>query len=354
MSQDRTEQPTAKRLKDAREKGQVARSRELGVALALLASTIVLGRAGRWLITGLGERLAGDLQHMGERAIAPLTRGDVAALVIDGGWLLASLVGPVALGTVIVGVGVQGIQGGWSFAPAALTLKWSRISPAEGIKRFTFVQSGADTLKSLLTVAALVAVAWRPLADAATGAARLAWMAPSDAGRSAWELTAMLLWRSGLALAVLALADYGLQRYRLMSSLRMTKQEVKDEYRQTEGSPEIKGRIRRLQREMGRRRMLRDVARATVVITNPTHFAVALEYRRGAMTAPVVLAKGSDQMAARIRERAREHGIPLVENKPLAQALFKTAEIGDAIPAPLFAAVAEVLAQLIRLKQLVL
>jgi flagellar biosynthetic protein FlhB len=134
----------------------------------------------------------------------------------------------------------------------------------------------------------------------------------------------------------------------------MTKQEIHDEAKQQDGNAEVKGRVRRIQRDMARRRMINDVGRATVVITNPTHFAVALEYRRGEMVAPIVLAKGADFIAAQIRERARQHGVPMVENKPLAQTLFKTAEVGEAIPAPLFAAVAEVLAQLIRLKQLVL
>jgi len=134
----------------------------------------------------------------------------------------------------------------------------------------------------------------------------------------------------------------------------MTRQEVKDEGRQNEGSGEVKGRIRRLQREMSKRRMLRDVPRATVVITNPTHFAVALAYDRESMVAPKVLAKGADYLALRIRERAKQHGIPVIENKPLARSLYTTAEVGDTIPAPLFAAVAEVLAYLVRIKRLIL
>jgi flagellar biosynthetic protein FlhB len=134
----------------------------------------------------------------------------------------------------------------------------------------------------------------------------------------------------------------------------MSKQEIKDEHKMMEGSPENKRRVRRAQLTMARRRMMQDVARATVVVTNPTHFAVALEYRRDKMAAPMVLAKGADHVALRIREEARAHGIPIVENKPLAQALFKTAEIGQTIPAPLFGAVAEVLAYLVRIKQLML
>jgi flagellar biosynthetic protein FlhB len=134
----------------------------------------------------------------------------------------------------------------------------------------------------------------------------------------------------------------------------MTKQEVKDEAKMMEGSPEIKRRVRRAQVEMARRRMMKDIARATVVITNPTHYAVALEYRRETMAAPIVLAKGADHVALRIRAEARSHGVPIIENKPLAQTLFRTAEIGETIPAPLFGAVAEVLAYLVRIKQLML
>src|SRR5262249_54694635 len=148
-------------------------------------------------------------------------------------------------------------------------------------------------------------------------------------------------------------ADYGLQRFRLMRSLRMTKQEVREEAKQQE-NPEIKSRIRRVQRDLQRQRMMNDVKRATVVITNPTHFAVALEYKRGAMVAPLVPPKGADHLAAAIRERARQHGIPIIENKPLARALYGAAEVGQTIPAQLYAAVAEVLAQLIRLRQLTL
>jgi len=149
-------------------------------------------------------------------------------------------------------------------------------------------------------------------------------------------------------------ADYGWQYYRWLSQVKMTRQEVKDEFRANDGNPEIKARVRRVQREMTRRRMLTAVKTATVVITNPTHFAVALTYRRGEMSAPVVVAKGQDLMAARIKKIAAKHGVPTVENVTLARALYKGAEIGDAIPGELFGAVAEVLAYLVRLKQIVL
>ena len=155
-------------------------------------------------------------------------------------------------------------------------------------------------------------------------------------------------------LAFLAIFDYALQRYRTMKQLKMSKQEIRSEANESEGNAQVKGRIRRIQREMARRRMIDDVKEATVVITNPTHFAVALQYNRDSMLAPKVLAKGRDILAARIREEARTHEIPIVENKPLAQALYKTVDVGETIPAQLFAAVAEVLAYLVRIKQLML
>jgi flagellar biosynthetic protein FlhB len=169
-----------------------------------------------------------------------------------------------------------------------------------------------------------------------------------------WRHAVLLLEQSVVALGLLAAADYGLQRYRFNQSMKMTKAEVKEDTKLTEGSPETKSRVRRVQREMARRRMLHATKTATLVITNPTHYAIALEYRRDVMPAPRVVAKGQDFLAARIKEIAREHGVPIVENKPLAQALYRTVEIGDLIPGDLFEAVAEVLAYLIRLKQLVL
>jgi flagellar biosynthetic protein FlhB len=354
MSQDKTEKPTPKKLKDAREKGQVARSRDLALAAASVAATIALARLGGRLLNGLGERLARDLSHFADTPLTTVTSGDLTNMVVDGGRTMALLVGPIALATMVVGVMTHGFQGGWSFAPGGLTLNWSRLSPANGFKRFGLMQSGMDTLKTMVSVVVIAWLGWGAVNGIMAESEQLPWMAPADAAKTAWRHIEWLLWRISIGLGLLALGDYALQKYRLHSQLKMTKQEVKDEAKSQEGSAEVKGRIRRIQSEMARRRMMNDVPRATVVITNPTHYAVALEYRRGEMAAPKVLAKGVDQVALKIREKAREHGIPIVENKPLARGLYDTAEIGETIPGPLFAAVAEVLAQLIRLKQLVL
>jgi flagellar biosynthetic protein FlhB len=354
MSQEKTEKPTAKKLKDAREKGQIARSRDLALAAASVAATIALAKLGERLLRGLGERLAKDLTHFADLRTDTITAGDLNQMVLDGGATIALLVGPIAMSTMIVGVATHGLQGGWSFAPGGLTLNWSRLNPANGMKRFGITQSGADTLKTMVSVAMIAWFAWVAIDAVMLESVSLPWLAPADVAKSAWRHVEWLLWRVALGLGFLALGDYMLQRYRMMSQLKMSKQEVKDEAKQNEGNAEVKGRVRRIQAEMSRRRMMGDVPRATVVVTNPTHYAVALEYRRGEMAAPIVLAKGVDQIALKIRETARQHGIPIVENKPLAQGLYATAEIGEAIPAPLFAAVAEVLAQLIRLKQLVI
>jgi flagellar biosynthetic protein FlhB len=353
-NEERTEQPTGKKLGDARKKGQVARSRDLSVAAATVAATIALGRLGGQLVTGLGEQLSRDLGHLGDAPFRTVTTGELVSIVIAGGTTMALLVGPIAMATMITGVALQGMQGGWNFATEALTVDFNRLNPVNGFKRFGIMQSGMDTLKSMLGVAVIAWISWLAVDASMNQGLSLAWMSPMDAARTGWAQLEALMWKVAWGLAFLALGDYWLQRYRLMESLKMTKQEVKDEAKQSEGNPEVKGRIRRIQREMARRRMLENVQKATIVITNPTHYAVALEYRRGEMAAPKVLALGADHIALQIRERARKHGIPLVENKPLAQALYKTAEVGETIPAPLFSAVAEVLAQLIKLKQLTL
>jgi flagellar biosynthetic protein FlhB len=354
MSQERTEKPTQKRLREAREKGQVARSRDLALAAASVAATVALARLGGRLLNGLAEHLASDLAHFGDAPLKALSAGDINARVIQGAGLIALLVGPIAIATMAVGVAMHGFQGGWVFAPNALQFNWSRLNPANGIKRFGMQQSGVETLKTLISVSVITYLAWRVVEGAINEAPQLAWLTPFGAAALAWSHGDTLLWRVAWALGVLALGDYALQKFRLNSSLKMSKQEIKDEHKMMEGSPENKRRVRRAQLTMARRRMMQDVARATVVITNPTHFAVALEYRRDKMAAPMVLAKGADHVALRIREEARTHGVPIVENKPLAQALFKTAEIGQTIPAPLFGAVAEVLAYLVRIKQLML
>ncbi|HEV8395348.1 MAG TPA: flagellar biosynthesis protein FlhB [Vicinamibacterales bacterium] len=351
---EKTEKPTSKRLKDARKKGQIPRSKDLAMAAATVAATFALARMGGRVVTALTERVSGDLSHFGDHPLRDITGPQMAAMAVGGAQLIAMVVGPIALVTMTAAVGMHGFQGGWNFAPESLQFNWSRLNPGQGLKRFKVTQTGPDMLKNLVSVAVVGYLGYGVASAVISETQRFPWLSPGGSASVAWAHTEKLLWQIGFALAFLAIFDYGLQRYRMMKQLKMTKQELKSEAKESEGNAEVKGRIRRIQRDMARKRMIADVKKATVVITNPTHFAVALQYNRESMLAPKVLAKGRDILAARIREEARKHEIPIVENKPLAQALFKTVEIGETIPAQLFAAVAEVLAYLVRIKQLML
>lgn len=350
---EKTEKPSAKRLHDAREKGNVPRSTDLVAAVSLLAVTTALARTGGAGVARLQVYLAEGLRQMGDRAHTTVTPESLAVLARHDGIVLALVVAPVMAVAAVTGLAGNLVQSGWVFAPEKLNPDLSRLSPAAGFARFAPSQAGVTVLKSTIAVAIVSATLWSLGEAALADTPRLAWMSPGAAAVAAWDWIWRLLIRGGIALFLLSGADMGWQWWRYYQSLKMSKQELRDEAKASDGNPEIKARVRRIQREMTRRRMLAAVKDATVVVTNPTHFAVALQYQRGAMMAPIVVAKGADHLAAKIRELAREHGVPIVENKPLAQALFKGTEVGDVIPAELFGAVAEVLAYLVRIRQLV-
>ena len=338
----KTEKPTPQKRKKAREKGQVARSRELSNALAWSGGLALLA----WQIPDAARQWRGLLQSELDVAVRePLTPGGpvlfwsaVGVLrwivpILATAWVLA-LAGGVA-------------QGGLVFAGEALTFKPERLNPAEKLKQMFSLSSLSTVLKSLLPFGVIIWIAvstftkyWQSVVQASDLGVR------PFAGfllGVMWELC----WKSGLVLLCWSGVDYFLQRQKVESDLKMSRQELKDEAKQTEGNPAVKGRIRRLQRQMRRRQMLKDTETASVVITNPTHFAVALRYEMD-MDAPIVVAKGKDFLAQEIKEVARWHGIAVLENPPLAQALYKTVEVGSAIPASLYAAVAEILAFVFR------
>ncbi|MEI8153402.1 MAG: flagellar biosynthesis protein FlhB [Hyphomicrobiales bacterium] len=354
MSSDKTEKPSQKRLKEAKERGQVARSRDLASSAALVAGTIAMGWLGPRMLHTLTERLAQGLRFVGDNAKADMAADTMASLVWSDGATFALVVGPLALTAAGVAVFAQVSQHGLVFAKDALAIKFDRLSPSNGIKRLGWSQAGFELIRSTFAVTVIAVIGYQAVVALVGDAHLLAGMAPGQSAATAWDHVGKFLWRSGIAMATLGILDYGMQRYKLMSQLKMTKQEVKDESKLMEGNPEIKNRVRRVQFEMSRRRMLASVKTASVVITNPTHYAVALEYRRGEMAAPRVVAKGADAMALKIRAAAREHNVPIMENPPLARALHANAEVGDFIPPDLFGAVAEVLAYLIRIKQLVM
>jgi flagellar biosynthetic protein FlhB len=351
---DRTEYPTARRVKDARERGQVARSRDLAGAASLVGVALTLAWFGTRMLEATTTRLAASLT-----AVGTSPRADINPVALAGGiWsdlgLFARVAGPPAAVAAVLSIGASLAQVGWSYSPKAIQFNWGRINPASGFQRLAPMQALPELGKALLGLSAIGVLCYLCVRPFYVQAPLLMAMTPGESAAYGWDRLWSLLWRASLALVVLAGGDYLVQRFRWLSQLKMTRQEVRDEARQYEGNPEIRSRVRRVQREMTRRRMLHAVKSATVVVTNPTHFAVALQYRREGMTAPLVVAKGQDALAARIRAAAREHGVPIVENVTLARALYKTTDVGDAIPASLFGAVAEVLAYLVRLKQLVL
>jgi flagellar biosynthetic protein FlhB len=351
---DRTEKPTSRRIRDARKKGQIARSGDLGQAASLAAALAVLGFVGARYMQASADLVVRGVARMGMTPGHDITGGEVSGLVVQSAASLGLLVGPIALAAAAGAVAMQVAQGGLNFASEALQPKFNRLNPISGLSQLGFKKGGVQTVKAVLVFAVVSYLAYPVLRTHILASEQLTLMAPFDAAAVVWADARGLLWKTVFFFGVLGAADYLWQRHQWLDGLKMTKQEVKDDMKMAEGSPEIKNRIRKVMFESFRRRMMAAVPTATVVITNPTHYAVALEYRRSAMFAPVVVAKGKDHLAQSIKAVAREHGVPMVENVPLAQALYKSVEVGEAIPGNLFEAVAEVLAYLIRLKQLTL
>jgi flagellar biosynthetic protein FlhB len=353
-TEERTEKPTWKRLRDARDKGQVLRSREVHDVLQMGAVVLALVWFAHYTLEGLAAILMFSLEAMGHGARRAITAGELTRMGLETGRTLAVLVGPIALASVIGGLAGVMAQGGINLSAEPLTPNLGKLNPVNGLKRLVPTKAGLDLVRTLFALAGMLWVGHGVLQGLLEDVQQLGRAPLPQSGLLAWTAMITFLKRSLIVMAVLAGADYGLQRWRYMKGLRMTKQEIKDESRMQEGNPEIKGRVRKAQREMARKRMLAAVPTATVVITNPTHIAVALEYRREKMFAPTVVAMGADHLAAKIRAIARDRGVPIVENVTLARALYANADVGEVIPGDLFEAVAEVLAYLIRLKQLVL
>jgi flagellar biosynthetic protein FlhB len=354
MAAEKTEKPTSKRIKDARKKGQVARSRELGQALSLGGIVLACAWFGGGLVYRMQALMAEGITRAGHRALQPLVPEEIGTLVTSSAMALGAIVAPLALTAAVVTIAAHVAQSGVVIAGEALKFNWSRLSPANGMKRLGPSIGGTELLRMALAVGVLGALVWFALDAHLTTAPALARLTPADAAAVSWLDARRLLTNTAIAMVALGGVDYAVQRGRLMSQLKMTKQEIKDEHRLMEGDPQVKSRVRRVQREMMRARMLAATKTATLVVTNPTHYAVALEYRRASMAAPVVVAKGRGVLAQRIKQIARESGVPMVENVPLARALYGSVDVGQTIPGALFEAVAEVLAYLIRIRRLVL
>ena len=353
-TEERRFDPSRKRLQDAKRRGQIPRSRELSGAVGLVTAVAVLGTSGAAILGQLTSAIARALGSLDAAAKTDTTAESLGTMLAANGHVLYLTSGPIALAAVAGSVAAALAQGGLTFSSEALRVDLKRLSPSSGLQRLSPSRAGLDSLKALVAVLLLTAVAWNVVKDLSQDVPRLMGASTPSSTARVWEVLLKLLWQSAAVLLALGGVDYMLQRYRIRTSLKMTRLEVQEEHKSEEGRPEVKARVRRVQREMFRRRMLKATEKATVVITNPTHYAVALVYDRDKAAAPIVVAKGQDLLALRIREIARTHQVPIVENPPLARALYSGAEVGDVIPAPLFGAVAEVLAYLVRIRQLML
>jgi len=346
-SGERTESPSAKRRADFRKKGQVAQSKEVQTA-ALFSVVLLL-----WLFYApmfwdtLKEVLIAVWQRSGEYAVTVSSTMNLAYYL---GAAIALLLAPLFLVALVVGFFATFVQIGWLFTAEPLTPDLTKLDPIKGMARFVSKRSMVEVVKSLLKVGLIGWVSYKTLNNEFGQALMLIDIPVHGTVLYIAQTAALVMAKVVGIMIVLAILDYAFVRWEMEQKMKMTKQEQKEEMKETEGDPYIKSKIRSIQQQMARKRMMAAVPTADVVITNPTHVAVALKYEPGKMEAPLVLAKGQELMAAKIREIALEHRIPLVENPPVARLLHSKVEVGQTIPEELFKAVAEILAYVYSLK----
>lgn len=346
--QERTEQPTERRKLEARRKGQVPRSRELNTMLSLLALALTL----LFLGGGLVERFFALSQH--GFSVGRALAFDAERLPVHLMQMMVSAVlilWPVFLIALIAAFAGPLLMGGWAFSVEAMAFKLEKLNPVKGLARVFSAKGLLELVKALIKFLLLLAATLLIFAIMQRELLSLSLFTPGQASLHAVELLMWGLLVLSATMVFIVVFDVPFELWNHNRQLKMTRQEVRDELKETDGRPEVKQRIRNLQREVAQRRMMRDVPTADVVITNPTHYAVALSYREAPGRAPVVVARGKDLMALQIRRVALEHAVPLFEAPPLARALYASTEIGDEIPQNLYLAVARVLAYLFQLRR---
>ena len=345
--QERTEKPTGKKLSKAREEGQVAKSQEISTTFILFGALGVFLFAGPWMFWALSDFMHGVFQNLGTLHLEGISaRAFLFEVLQQVGLILM----PLLLVLLILGIAANLLQVGFLFTLKPFVPKLSKFNPITGMKKFVSLKSLVELLKSVFKVSFIGGISWLVLRGELDAIPSLMEMSVGQILTYMGTVSLKMIFYVGLGMLVLAAIDFTYQRWQHTKDLMMSKQEVKDEAKQAEGDPQIKGKIRQAQREMAMRRMMESVPDADVVITNPTTLAIAVKYDAKQMFAPQVVAKGAKLMAERIKDIARENDVPIVENKPLAQTLFKSMEIGALVPPDLYKAVAEVLAYVYKLK----
>lgn len=339
--ESKTEEATPRKLEEARKKGDVAKSPDVGQALSLLGASAVLVFGGGYFATRMAEDLLPFIAAP-HAMIGGLQAGagiEVGALAL---WAVAPFLGAVMLATVIGGVGGNVGQIGLTFSGETLKPKWDKVSPMAGFKRIFGPDGLMQFAQTLAKLIAVSVVCWAVLKPHMREFENMAAMSPVAILPLARDLMMLLMGATLVFLGLTAGADFIWQKMRFAKRQRMTKEEVKEDYKQSEGDPHVKAKLKQIRMQKSRRRMMQNVPKATVIVTNPTHYSVALRYEAGD-AAPVCVAKGVDALAQRIREVAREHRVPIVENVPLARALYAVVDIDETIPREHFEAAAKVI-----------
>lgn len=343
---EKTEDPTSKRKSDARKKGQVGKSQEINSAVIILVAFVALKVLGTFIFEQISQYMVFNFSNMQD----VLTIEKVMSIFLGMVVLLAKTALPIMMTILVFAVVANLYQVGLNFTTEPIMPKLEKLDPISGAKRMFSLRSLVELVKSVLKIFIVGYFLWGFLEEEIGHLPKLIYASLNESMVVVASLIFALVLKIGLVLVILAILDFLYQKWQHKKSLKMSKQEVKDEFKQQEGDPKIKGKIKQKQRAIAMQRMMQEVPKADVIITNPTHFAVALKYEQG-MMAPVIVAKGQDLIAKRIKDIAREAKVVIVENKPLARALYATTEVGDVVPEELYKSVAEVLAYVYRLKK---
>jgi flagellar biosynthetic protein FlhB len=346
---EQTEKATPKRRNEARERGQVPRSTDLAGAVIFLAVVLTLHALFAPMMNGLTGEAAAYFSRIAQQHDP--TYQSMLSLFVQAsggiGWVVLIVFGIA----IVAGIGANLMQFGFVLTTVPFKWSFSKLNPINGFKNIFSKRIFVNLAKQLIKLSAVVIIIYSTLSSNMGIFAQVGQTDPAGVISLTFDVIFTVAWKFGLFLVVIGLLDYAYERWQLEENLKMTKQEVKDEWKQSEGNPEAKAALKRRQRDFARRRMMQAVPRATVVVTNPTHYAIALEWDEIQMDAPVVTAKGADLVAKRIRDIAIEHHIPIMENPPLARTLYERVELGQPIPPNLYAAVAQVIAFVYKLKR---
>jgi len=346
-SDDKTEEATPKKKSDARKKGQIPKSKDVALALTLLSSTIVIATLGGYVGNELKATM---ITFLNNYLNMTLDYSSVQKILVIVTWRLAVTFLPVVIPIMFMGILANFLQTGGLITLEPLKPDLQKLNPISGLKRMFSMRSLVQLIKDSAIVAVVGFIGYKFIKDNYTYILTLGDLDAAGVISAIGNLTVSIFFKITIIMVVIALTDYIYQRYQFNKDLRMTKQEIKEEFKQSDGDPQIKGKIRQKQREMAMRRMMQEVPKATVVVTNPTHISVALKYEEG-QSAPVVVAKGADSVALRIKELAKENDVPIIENKPLARIMYKELEINQEVPVEMYQAVAEILALVYKLKK---